>query len=79
MDKNASRVQAAKDYTHTVALRADMDALPVTEELELPFASKVRTTLNGEEAGVMPACGHDTHSHLDGGNLADHPNHGFCN
>jgi amidohydrolase len=45
-----------------VALRADMDALPVTEEVDLPFASKVRTTWNGESVGVMHACGHDTHT-----------------
>lgn len=44
-----------------VALRADMDALPVTERVDIPFASKVRTTYNGEEVGVMHACGHDTH------------------
>jgi amidohydrolase len=44
-----------------VALRADMDALPVTEEVNLPFASKVRTTYNGQEVGVMHACGHDAH------------------
>ena len=44
-----------------VALRADMDALPVTEEVELPFASKVRTQFNGQEVGVMHACGHDLH------------------
>jgi amidohydrolase len=46
----------------TVALRADMDALPVTEEVDLPFASKVRTTWNGSEVGVMHACGHDCHT-----------------
>lgn len=45
----------------TVALRADMDALPVTEEVDLPFASRVRTTYAGKETGVMHACGHDTH------------------
>ncbi len=45
-----------------VALRADMDALPVTEETHLPFASKVRTTFNGREVGVMHACGHDLHT-----------------
>ncbi|HET7436216.1 MAG TPA: amidohydrolase [Thermoanaerobaculia bacterium] len=45
----------------TVALRADMDALPVTEQVDLPFASKVRTTYNGQEVGVMHACGHDAH------------------
>jgi amidohydrolase len=44
-----------------VALRADMDALPVTEEVDLPFASKVRATYNGQEVGVMHACGHDAH------------------
>src|SRR5688572_2453024 len=44
-----------------VALRADMDALPVTELVDLPFASKVRTTYNGQEVGVMHACGHDNH------------------
>jgi amidohydrolase len=44
-----------------VALRADMDALPVTEQVDLPFASKVRTEYNGQEVGVMHACGHDTH------------------
>jgi amidohydrolase len=44
-----------------VALRADMDALPVTEQVDLPFASKVRTTYNGHEVGVMHACGHDAH------------------
>lgn len=44
-----------------VALRADMDALPVAEEVNLPFASKVRTQYNGQEVGVMHACGHDNH------------------
>jgi amidohydrolase len=44
-----------------VALRADMDALPVTEQVDLPFASKVRTTYNDQEVGVMHACGHDAH------------------
>ena len=44
-----------------VALRADMDALPVTEQVDLPFASKVRTTYNGQDVGVMHACGHDLH------------------
>src|SRR5687767_8710335 len=42
-----------------VALRADMDALPVTEMVNLPFTSKQRTTYNGAEVGVMHACGHD--------------------
>lgn len=44
-----------------VALRADMDALPVTEAVDLPFASKVRATFGGQEVGVMHACGHDCH------------------
>ena len=44
-----------------VALRADMDALPVTEQVNLPFASKARATYNGQEVGVMHACGHDNH------------------
>jgi len=44
-----------------VALRADMDALPVTEEVDLPFASKVKTSWRGQEVGVMHACGHDAH------------------
>ncbi|MEP6736360.1 MAG: amidohydrolase [Chryseolinea sp.] len=44
-----------------IALRADMDALPVTERNSLPFASKVKTTFNDQETGVMHACGHDTH------------------
>jgi amidohydrolase len=44
-----------------VALRADMDALPVTEEVDLPFKSTVKTQYNGQEVGVMHACGHDNH------------------
>ncbi len=44
-----------------VGLRADMDALPVTERVDLPFASKVRSTYNNQDVGVMHACGHDTH------------------
>ena len=44
-----------------VALRADMDALPVIERTPLPFASKVKSIFNGQEVGVMHACGHDTH------------------
>ena len=44
-----------------VGLRADMDALPVAEQTDLPFASKVTDTYRGEEVGVMHACGHDTH------------------
>lgn len=44
-----------------IALRADMDALPVEEKNNLPFASKVRTNYNGTETAVMHACGHDAH------------------
>jgi amidohydrolase len=44
-----------------VGLRADMDALPVTERVDVPFASSVKSTYNGIETGVMHACGHDTH------------------
>lgn len=44
-----------------VAIRADMDALPVTEQTGLPFASTARTEYNGQEVGVMHACGHDSH------------------
>jgi amidohydrolase len=44
-----------------IGLRADMDALPVTERVNIPFASKVKSTFNGQEVGVMHACGHDTH------------------
>ena len=46
----------------TVALRADMDALPVAEEVDLPFASKVKAEWNGAQVGVMHACGHDCHT-----------------
>ncbi len=44
-----------------IALRADMDALPVIERVDLPYASKIKSTYNGQEVGVMHACGHDTH------------------
>lgn len=44
-----------------IGLRADMDALPVTERVDLPFKSKAKATFNGQEVGVMHACGHDTH------------------
>lgn len=45
-----------------VALRADIDALPVTERNDLPFKSVVKTQFLGEDTGVMHACGHDTHT-----------------
>ncbi|MES2003377.1 MAG: amidohydrolase [Bacteroidota bacterium] len=44
-----------------VALRADIDALPVTERNDLPFKSSVKTEYNGQQVGVMHACGHDSH------------------
>lgn len=44
-----------------VALRADMDALPVTERTPVPFVSKEKAMYGGAETGVMHACGHDTH------------------
>jgi len=45
-----------------VALRADMDGLPVTEQVNLSFASKARAQYNGQDVGVMHACGHDNHT-----------------
>ncbi len=44
-----------------IALRADMDALPIVERVSIPFASKQRSIYNGQEVGVMHACGHDSH------------------
>jgi amidohydrolase len=44
-----------------IALRADMDGLPLTESANIPFVSKVKTIYNNEEVGVMHACGHDAH------------------
>ena len=44
-----------------IALRADMDALPIEERVNIPFASKEKTMYNGTEVGIMHACGHDTH------------------
>lgn len=44
-----------------IALRADMDALPVTEKVDLPFASRATAEFRGQEVGVMHACGHDAH------------------
>jgi len=45
-----------------IALRADIDALPIVEKNDLPFISKVKSTYSGTEVGVMHACGHDTHA-----------------
>ena len=44
-----------------IGLRADMDALPLVERTPVPFASKVKSTYNGQDVGVMHACGHDSH------------------
>jgi amidohydrolase len=44
-----------------IGLRADMDALPVTERVDISFASKATSLYNGQQVGVMHACGHDTH------------------
>jgi amidohydrolase len=46
----------------TIALRADMDALPITERTDVPFKSTVTDTINGQTVGVMHACGHDAHT-----------------
>ncbi len=46
----------------TLALRGDIDALPVTEKNDLPFKSEVETEFLGSKTGVMHACGHDTHT-----------------
>ncbi len=45
-----------------IALRADMDALPVTERVDVPFKSLAKSSYRGEEVGVMHACGHDSHT-----------------
>ncbi|HWN09154.1 MAG TPA: amidohydrolase [Pyrinomonadaceae bacterium] len=45
----------------TIGLRADMDGLPVTERVDIPFASKEKSDYNGQQVGVMHACGHDSH------------------
>jgi amidohydrolase len=49
------------EHGPVVALRADMDALPVVEQTRLPYASTVRSTYEGQDVGVMHACGHDAH------------------
>lgn len=54
-------VLKGKNPGPVIGLRADMDALPLTERAPIPFASKERTTYNGQEVGVMHACGHDSH------------------
>ncbi|MEO8018042.1 MAG: amidohydrolase [Pseudomonadota bacterium] len=46
----------------TIAIRADMDALPVVERTDVPFRSAVKSSYRGEEVGVMHACGHDSHT-----------------
>jgi len=46
----------------TIALRADMDALPVTERTDVAFRSRAKSSYRGEEVGVMHACGHDAHT-----------------
>ncbi|MFO1427715.1 MAG: amidohydrolase [Steroidobacteraceae bacterium] len=46
----------------TLLLRADMDALPVTEQVDVPFRSRATSTYRGEAVGVMHACGHDSHT-----------------
>jgi len=46
----------------TIALRADMDALPVVERTDVPYRSTVKSNYRGEEVGVMHACGHDSHT-----------------
>lgn len=45
-----------------LAMRADMDALPITEATGLPYSSQEKTTINGQEVGLMHACGHDIHT-----------------
>ena len=46
----------------TIAVRADMDGLPVTEQADYPFKSTVRSTYLDKDVGVMHACGHDVHT-----------------
>jgi amidohydrolase len=46
----------------TIALRADIDALPITEKVDLPFKSIIKDTFNSQSVGVMHACGHDSHT-----------------
>ena len=64
----ASRTPASRAYLKgglpgpTIALRADMDALPVTEKTDVPFKSAATGTYRGQTVGVMHACGHDVHT-----------------
>ncbi len=51
----------ATSSSPVVALRSDMDALPVTEQVDLPFKSRQKAEWNGQTTGVMHACGHDNH------------------
>jgi amidohydrolase len=55
-------VLSGRSASPVVALRADMDALPVKELADVPFASSVRAEYNGREVDVMHACGHDAHT-----------------
>ncbi|WP_459209986.1 amidohydrolase [Aquimarina rhabdastrellae] len=55
-------VLKGKKAGKTVALRADIDALPVTERADVPFKSTVKTEFLNEKVGVSHACGHDTHT-----------------
>jgi amidohydrolase len=55
-------VLRGRSASPVVALRADMDALPVKELVDVPFASRVRAEYNGREVDVMHACGHDAHT-----------------
>src|SRR5215204_6109380 len=54
-------LKGAQEDGPVIGLRADMDALPVTERAAIPFASKEKSEYNGQTVGVMHACGHDTH------------------
>ena len=57
----SSRCSRAAKPGPVVALRSDMDALPVTEQVDLPFKSTAKAAWNGQDVGVMHACGHDNH------------------
>jgi len=54
-------IRGRVDNGRAIGLRADIDALPITERNSLPFASKAKSTFNNVETGVMHACGHDGH------------------